>query len=117
MGFPAVRRCRSARCAAARLVLGGGLSEALKIAAYATAHDLMVIPHGHSAAATLHFSLTQSPAHTPYQEDLVKWNQIHQLFLADPVNPVDGMLRPNGKPGLGMELDLSRAVRDETVFA
>ncbi len=79
----------------------GGLSEALKIAAYATAHDLMVIPHGHSAAATLHFSLTQSPAHTPYQEDLVKWNQIHQFFLADPVNPVGWDAAPQrDSPGL-----------------
>ncbi|MGP4020643.1 enolase C-terminal domain-like protein [Saccharopolyspora sp. 5N708] len=94
----------------------GGLSETLKIAAYATAHDLVTIPHGHSAAATLHFSLTQSPMHTPYQEHLVKWNQIHQFFLADPVDPVNGLLRPNGKPGLGMELDLSRADAAEIVF-
>ena len=95
----------------------GGLSETWKIAAYATAHDLTVIPHGHSAAATLHFSLTQSPMHTPYQEDLVKWNGIHQFFLADPVVPVDGMLRPTDRAGIGMELDLSRAGADAFVLA
>ncbi|MCI2417426.1 hypothetical protein MOQ72_08315 [Saccharopolyspora sp. K220] len=95
----------------------GGLSETLKIAAYATAHDLVTIPHGHSAAATLHFSLTQSPMHTPYQEHLVKWNAIHQFFLVNPVEPVDGVLRPNDEPGLGMEIDLSRADADEIVFA
>jgi len=95
----------------------GGLSEALKITAYATAHDLTVIPHAHSATATLHYSLSQSPGHTPYQEDLVKWNQIHQLFLAAPVRPVDGMLTARGEPGLGMELDLSAADSDEIVFA
>jgi L-rhamnonate dehydratase len=94
----------------------GGLSETLKIAAYVTAHDHMTIPHGHSAAATLHFSLTQSPMHTPYQEDLVKWNAIHQFFLADPVVPVDGMLRPTDRAGIGMELDLSSAHADEIVF-
>ncbi len=33
----------------------------LKIAAYASVHDLMVIPHGHSTPAGLHFSLAQSP--------------------------------------------------------
>ena len=86
----------------------GGLSETLKISAYATAHDLTVIPHGHSAAATLHFSLTQSPAHTPYQEDLVKWNQIHQLFPRRPGRcRSTGCCAPTGSPGLGMELDLS----------
>ncbi|MFI5606410.1 enolase C-terminal domain-like protein [Amycolatopsis sp. NPDC051903] len=95
----------------------GGLSEALKIAAYGTAHDLMVIPHGHSATATLHFSLTQSPAHTPYQEDLVKWNQVHQLFLASPVNAVAGLLTPSDAPGLGMELDTGHAEADDVVFA
>ncbi|MFF4592279.1 enolase C-terminal domain-like protein [Amycolatopsis sp. NPDC001319] len=95
----------------------GGLSEALKIAAYGTAHDLQVIPHGHSATATLHFSLTQSPAHTPYQEDLVKWNQVHQLFLASPVNAAGGVLSPSDAPGLGMELDLGRADADDVVFA
>ena len=94
----------------------GGLSETLKIAAYATAHDLITIPHGHSAAATLHFSLTQSPIHTPYQEDLVKWNAVHQLFLRHPVNPVDGLLHAPAEPGLGMELDLAPAESDTWVF-
>jgi L-rhamnonate dehydratase len=94
----------------------GGLSETLKIAAYATAHDLITIPHGHSPAATLHFSLTQSPVHTPYQEDLVKWNQVHQLFLRTPVNPVRGELGLPETPGLGMELDTSRALSDTLIF-
>ena len=35
----------------------GGLSEALKIAAYATVHDLIVIPHGHSTPIGIHFSV------------------------------------------------------------
>ena len=59
----------------------GGLSETLKIANYATIHDLITIPHGHSSRAGINFSLTQSPVHTPYQEYLVKWNDIHQFFL------------------------------------
>jgi L-rhamnonate dehydratase len=95
----------------------GGLSETLKIAAYATAHDLVVIPHGHSAAATLHFSVTQSPIHTPYQEHLVKWNAVHQLFLRNPVDVVDGLLHAPRDPGLGMDLDTSRADSDTLVFA
>ena len=95
----------------------GGLSEVLKIAAAASAHDLMTIPHGHSAAATLHFSLAQSPAHTPFQEHLEIWNRIHQYFLLHPVVPENGLLIPNDEPGLGMELDVSHIEHEEYVFA
>ena len=95
----------------------GGLSELLKIAALASAHDVMTIPHGHSAAATLHFSLTQSPSATPMQEDLVIWNRVHQLFLRHPVTPVGGLLTPNDEPGIGMDLDLDRADAHAFVFA
>ncbi len=95
----------------------GGLSETLKIAAYASVHDLVTIPHGHSAAATLHFSLTQSPMSTPLQEHLVKWNAVHQHFLRHPVHPVDGLLVPNDEPGLGMDLDESRIETQRIVFS
>jgi L-rhamnonate dehydratase len=83
----------------------GGLSETLKIAAYASAHDLIVIPHGHSSPAGIHFSLAQSPILTPYQEFLVKWNTINQHFLAHPVAPEGGVIAQPTQPGLGMDLD------------
>ncbi len=83
----------------------GGLSETLKIAAYASVHDLMVIPHGHSTPAGLHFSLAQSPLLTPIQEYLVKWNAINQHFLASPVVPQGGSFTLPTAPGLGMDLD------------
>jgi L-alanine-DL-glutamate epimerase-like enolase superfamily enzyme len=86
----------------------GGLSEVLKIAAYASVHDLVVIPHGHSTPAGLHFSLAQSPLLTPLQEYLVKWNAINQHFLADPVMPVDGALGLPTAAGLGMDLDAEK---------
>ena len=86
----------------------GGLSETLKIAAYATTHDLIVIPHGHSTNAGIHFSVTQSPIHTPWQEYLVKWNDIHQHFLATPVRPVKGEIFAGTLPGMGMELDQAK---------
>ena len=86
----------------------GGLSETLKIAAYATTHDLIVIPHGHSTNAGIHFSVTQSPIHTPWQEYLVKWNDIHQHFLATPVRPVKGEIFASTLPGMGMELDQAK---------
>tara|TARA_B110000438_G_scaffold49828_1_gene50323 strand:+ start:2070 stop:3272 length:1203 start_codon:yes stop_codon:yes gene_type:complete len=86
----------------------GGLSETLKIANYATAHDLITIPHGHSSKAGINFSLTQSPIHTPYQEFLVKWNAIHQFFLEAPIVVEDGFIMPPVDNGLGMVLDKSK---------
>jgi L-rhamnonate dehydratase len=94
----------------------GGLSETLKIAAYATAHDLIVIPHGHSSSATIHFSVTQSPIHTPYQEYLVKWNAIHQHFLSDPIGPVGGLIHAPSQTGMGMELDAAKIETETTLF-
>jgi len=94
----------------------GGLSETLKIAAYATVHDLITIPHGHSTPAGIHFSVTQSPIHTPYQEYLVKWNSIHQHFLANPVMPLRGQIHAPELPGLGMELDMAKVEEEAEIF-
>ncbi|WP_428485903.1 enolase C-terminal domain-like protein [Rhodopila sp.] len=95
----------------------GGLSETLKIAAYATVHDLITIPHGHSTPAGIHFSVTQSPIHTPYQEYLVKWNDIHQHFLAHPVKPERGEIHVPSIAGLGMDLDPAKIEAEEEAFA
>ncbi|MBV9250392.1 MAG: hypothetical protein JO227_14250 [Acetobacteraceae bacterium] len=95
----------------------GGLSETLKIAAYASVHDLMVIPHGHSTPAGLHFSLAQSPILTPYQEYLVKWNAINQFFLTHPVVPQNGLLHPPVTPGIGMELDPAKIEEQSEIEA
>jgi L-alanine-DL-glutamate epimerase-like enolase superfamily enzyme len=95
----------------------GALSETLRIAAYATAHDLIVIPHGHSSSATIHFSVTQSPIHTPYQEYLVKWNTINQHFLRDPIEPVAGLIHAPRRAGMGMELDTTKIETDGELFA
>jgi L-rhamnonate dehydratase len=95
----------------------GGLSETLKIAAYATVHDLITIPHGHSTPAGIHVSVTQSPIHTPYQEYLVKWNDIHQHFLAHAVRPQRGEIHLPTTPGLGMDLDPAKIEHEEEAFA
>ena len=94
----------------------GGLTETLKIAAYATANDVVTIPHGHSSFATAHFSATQSPIHTPYQEYLVKWNAVHQHFLVDPLEVIDGLIEVPDRPGLAMEIDGSKIERESIVF-
>lgn len=93
----------------------GGLSEVIKIANIATAADLITIPHGHSTNAGIHFSLSQSPIHTPYQEYLIKWNLVHQHFLKTPVLPQNGYINIPSHYGLGMEIDDNK-VEDEKIF-
>ena len=93
----------------------GGLSEALKIAAYATVHDLIVIPHGHSTPMSIHFAAAQSPIHSPYQEYLVKWNAIHMHFLKNPLWPVDGSIAVPSAAGANMDLDSAKIEREEDV--
>ncbi len=95
----------------------GGLSETLKIAACATAHDLITIPHGHSTPMTIHFSVTQSPIHTPYQEYLAKWNDINMHFLKHPLRPVNGLIHLPDAPGANMALDPGKIEREEEIRA
>ena len=95
----------------------GGLSEAVKICALASAFDLPVVPHGHSSHATAHLIASQPPTTTPIQEFLIKWNAIHQFFLKNPLNPIDGMITVPDAPGLGIELDdLKVAAEREITF-
>jgi L-alanine-DL-glutamate epimerase-like enolase superfamily enzyme len=92
----------------------GGISEMLKICALASAYDLPIIPHGHSVPATVHLIASQPITTCPLLEYLVKWNEIHQFFLAHPVKPVDGEVSLPTAPGIGMALDESKIehVRD-----
>ena len=90
----------------------GGISETVKICALASAFDLPVIPHGHSSHATAHLIASQPPTVTPIQEFLIKWNAVHQFFLKDPLNPVDGMITVPNAPGLGLAIDESK-IEDE----
>ncbi len=91
----------------------GGLSETLKIAAYATVHDLITIPHGHSTPIGIHFSAVQSPIHTPYQEYLVKWNDINLHFLKNPLRPAEGSIPLPEAPGANMALDPDKIEAEE----
>ena len=83
----------------------GGLSETIKICSLASAFDLPVIPHGHSSHATAHLIASQPPTVTPIQEFLIKWNAIHQFFLEEPLNPVNGMITVPDAPGMGIAID------------
>ena len=86
----------------------GGLSETVKICALASAADLPVIPHGHSVPATVHLIASQPPNVCPLLEYLIKWNQVHQFFLKDPIEPKDGVVELPTSPGMGMEIDESK---------
>jgi hypothetical protein len=59
--------------------------------------------------------VTQSPIHTPYQEYLVKWNDINMHFLRHPVRPESGVIRLPEAPGIQMALDPDKIERSEEV--
>jgi L-alanine-DL-glutamate epimerase-like enolase superfamily enzyme len=90
----------------------GGISEMLKIAALASAYDLVLIPHGHSTPATAQFIAAQPPTLCPILEYLIKWNEIHQFFLRNPLKPVNGTITVPTRPGMGMELDEGKIERE-----
>jgi L-rhamnonate dehydratase len=83
----------------------GGITEMLKICALASCYDLPVIPHGHSTPASAHLIASQPEAVCPLLEYLVKWNTIHQFFLLQPLQPINGVVTLPTSPGMGMELD------------
>ena len=88
----------------------GGISELIKICALASTFDTPVIPHGHSAQATAHLIASQPPSVCPIQEHLIKWNQVHQFFLKDPLIPVNGEIEVSklNNPGMGIEIDTDK---------
>jgi L-alanine-DL-glutamate epimerase-like enolase superfamily enzyme len=89
----------------------GGISETMKIIALASAYDLPVIPHGHSTPASVHVIAAWPAPTCPLLEYLVKWNEIHQFFLKNPIKPVGGAVPLPTQPGIGMELDETKIVK------
>ena len=95
----------------------GGISEMMKIIAIASAYDLVVIPHGHSTPASAHLIAAWPQTTCPLLEYLVKWNEIHQFFLKDPLQPVNGVVTLPTTPGIGMDLDDAKIeTREEVTF-
>ena len=86
----------------------GGITELLKICAIASTYDLPVIPHGHSTPATAHLIASQPATLCPLLEYLIKWNEVHQFFLEQPLKPSNGVITLPETPGLGMDLDESK---------
>ena len=95
----------------------GGISEMMKICALASTYDLPVIPHGHSTPASAHLIAAWPVTTCPLLEYLIKWNEIHQFFLLNPLKPVDGVVTLPTTPGIGMELDEAKVEsREEITF-
>ena len=85
----------------------GGIAEALRIAAYAEARSVRVIPHCWSCdvlvAATLHVIALLKEC--PYLEFNVMDNPLRTQLMTEPLRPVGGIIAIPDKPGLGIELD------------
>jgi len=95
----------------------GGISEMQKILALASSYDLVVIPHGHSTPASAHVIAAWPQTTCPLLEYLVKWNEIHQFFLKNPLKPVNGVVTLPTTPGIGMDLDEAKIeTRQELTF-
>ncbi|MDA1258905.1 MAG: hypothetical protein O3C10_13850, partial [Chloroflexi bacterium] len=82
-GFKSVTEARAMDILQPDIYWTGGISEAVKVAALASAHDLQVMVHGFNNPANLHFSAAMSPSLTPLQENLVQWSPIFQHFLKE----------------------------------
>jgi L-alanine-DL-glutamate epimerase-like enolase superfamily enzyme len=83
----------------------GGITEMQKICTVASTYDIPVIPHGHSTPANAHLIASQPELTCPLLEYLVKWNQVHQHFLKEPLHPVNGIVTVPDGPGMGTDLD------------
>ena len=93
----------------------GGLSEVMKIAAMATANDLITICHQGISPEGLAFSASQSPIHTPYVEMLLKHSEL-AYFLAKNAPKVEkGKVKPLEGPGLGFELDPNKIEKSRII--
>ena len=90
----------------------GGITEMVKIAALASCYGVPVIPHGHSVPANVQLSAALPIPSVPLVEYLVKWNELHQFFWAEPVKPVNGMVTVPTGPGMGVALDPVKIERE-----
>jgi L-alanine-DL-glutamate epimerase-like enolase superfamily enzyme len=83
----------------------GGVTELLRLCAFADLFSVPVIPHGHGLHAALHVVASQSPATCPKAEYLGRTMPNRHHFVVDPPKPVNGSFALPSRPGFGIELD------------
>jgi L-alanine-DL-glutamate epimerase-like enolase superfamily enzyme len=88
----------------------GGISEAMKICAMASAEDVPVIPHAGWTEPSLCVIFSQPEPVCPIVEYLVKWGVLQQHFLGRH-KPIGGYYPAPRLPGVGYTPDMDRAVR------
>jgi L-rhamnonate dehydratase len=89
----------------------GGISEQLRICSLCSAYDVPVIAHGHTVPAALHVAGSQSPQTVPMIEYLVRVQEWTQHFQRVIYRPDEGVIRLPDDPGLGIDPDLSKIVK------
>ena len=94
---------------------GGGITEMRHICSLASAHDIPVIPHGHSVPANAHLVAAHPPNVCPLVEYLVQHNKQLQLFFDEPVHPEDGDVTVPDRPGIGVDIDEAQVEERRTV--
>ncbi|MBP0443569.1 mandelate racemase/muconate lactonizing enzyme family protein [Roseomonas sp. SSH11] len=87
----------------------GGITEALRIAAIASAYKIPVHPHssmtGLNQAATIHFLCAIDNAGY-FEADVSRANLFRDALVSEPWRiGADGCVRPNEAPGIGVEVD------------
>ncbi|HVU93455.1 MAG TPA: enolase C-terminal domain-like protein [Jatrophihabitans sp.] len=83
----------------------GGISELTRIGALVSAAGRWFVPHGQSLQCNAALTFAAGPALVPEMEYLLRLAPLYQHFLADPIRPVDGVIRAPRAAGLGMRLD------------
>ncbi|MFQ5809834.1 MAG: enolase C-terminal domain-like protein [Armatimonadota bacterium] len=87
----------------------GGISELVKIATVCSTYDVPLCPHGHSLHAALHVAAACPHPVLPQVEFLIMHQRNKQRFMKGYIEPEQGMIRPPGTPGLGIEIDPEKA--------
>ena len=93
----------------------GGITETVNICTLASAFGVPVVPHGESIAVTAHIIAAQPPDVCPLVENLEKFNIGWQHFLRNPITPNNGIIKPDDRPGLGLEIDESKVLRSSVM--
>ena len=84
----------------------GGVTEFMKVAAFAQAHDLPIAPHG---SHDIHVHLaTAIPNGLIVEYSPPGSDPLLAPFQMDALELVDGQVRPPPRPGFGLELDEAR---------